>query len=186
MCVLCSVCVHDPPPLPCPDPSIHESLVYLLNIITITDRPLPLPNCPEPSFVADGFSVASVEIARLPLPAQILLMNENLGTNGKVIITPCGGISSVIGFLNERSTAIVFEWYNFLKNQSDCLECEEWGSLQSFNFVSYPVTPKEYLVNQTTMADPNTKKNTKWWYNRNWGQYVIDYQRLRDTVSRYL
>ncbi|EFN58307.1 hypothetical protein CHLNCDRAFT_142310 [Chlorella variabilis] len=61
-----------------------------------------------------------------------------------ILITPCGGLATVLTFLPPQSTAIVLNYWNTLLNRSLQMEDNYYQHMEYLDFQYMPVTPQDY------------------------------------------
>jgi hypothetical protein len=95
--------------------------------------------------------------------------------NTRLLFTPCGGISTIAGFLPRSSSAVILEYYDYSHNKSTCMECYAWSDLNSFHLFSYGVTREEFVL---------PEGETRTYNSRNFGAYVLNVSRVADYIQQ--
>lgn len=120
-----------------------------------------------------------VEIASLPLPAQISLVRQYT-----VMITPCGGISFSSAFMSRGSATIFIGYYDILLKQPGHMEQAIYTSHLNVRDFYYNPYANETTVRLVNVAEPSSV--SEWHKYRDFGDVRIDLPRMSLIVHEAL
>jgi len=113
--------------------------------------PGPPPRCSEWMHQLTGMArrLQPTNSSRTPLPAQVKLMSDT-----SILVTPCGGLATVLTFLRPGATAIAMNFWHSVQQRSLQLEDNYYSRLEYLDIQYMPVTPEDYAATRygTTLA----------------------------------
>ncbi|KAL4442053.1 hypothetical protein ABPG77_011314 [Micractinium sp. CCAP 211/92] len=75
----------------------------------------------------------------MTMPEQVKLMSDT-----SILVTPCGGLATVLAFMRPGATAIAMNYWHTLHNRSMQLENNYYQHIEYLDLQYFPVTPQDY------------------------------------------
>ena len=111
--------------------------------------PGPPPRCSEWMHQLTGMArrLQPTNSSRTPLPAQVKLMSDT-----SILVTPCGGLATVLTFLRPGAAAIAMNFWHSVQQRSLQLEDNYYSRLEYIDIQYMPVTPEDYAATRSGPA----------------------------------